>query len=189
MTPKYAIKWGVVWRVKLPRNKGTFTENMAYELRLLFTVSGTHPMVWPLPRPWSETMVSIPLWAQKTLEMKGFSGSGAPILDLVSQTPRPRGGGRPLFAESGRKLLYLQLDRFCLQLSFSADHAVSPDYISHRFMFKELSLVFFALWISTKNMAKLFVRNFGEIYIAPLGQITKQFRKNCIKWSSGNDLA
>ena len=30
--------------------------------------------------------------------MKDFL-SGAPILDLVSQTPRPRGRGRPLFAE------------------------------------------------------------------------------------------
>ena len=47
----------------------------------------------------SETMVSIPLWAQKTLEIKGFLGLGHPFLDLVSQTPRPRGRGRPLFAE------------------------------------------------------------------------------------------
>ena len=32
---------------------------------------------------------------------KGFSvsGSGAPFLDLVSQTPRPMGRGRPLFAD------------------------------------------------------------------------------------------
>ena len=58
-----------------------------------------YPMVWPLPRPWSETMVSILLWAQKTLEIKGFLGLGRPFLDLVSQTPRPRGRGRPLFAE------------------------------------------------------------------------------------------
>ena len=42
MTPKYAIKWGVVWR-KIPWKKGTSTENvvhgptfMAYELRLLW---------------------------------------------------------------------------------------------------------------------------------------------------------
>ena len=58
-----------------------------------------YPMVWPLPRPWSETMVSIPLCAQKTLEIKGFLGLGRPFLDLVSQTPRPRGRGRPFFAD------------------------------------------------------------------------------------------
>ena len=44
-------------------------------------------------------MVSIPLCAQKTLEIKCFVGLERPFLDLVSQTPRPRGGGRPLFAE------------------------------------------------------------------------------------------
>ena len=53
-----------------------------------------YPMVWPLPRPWSETMVS-------DLEIKGFLGLGRPFLDLVSQTPRPRGRGRPLFAYRG----------------------------------------------------------------------------------------
>ena len=42
-------------------------------------------MVWPLPRPWSETMVSIPLRGQKTLEIKGFLGLERPFLDLVSQ--------------------------------------------------------------------------------------------------------
>ena len=31
--------------------------------------------------------------------MKGFLGLGRPFLDLVSQTPRPRGRGRPLFAD------------------------------------------------------------------------------------------
>ena len=56
-------------------------------------------MVWPLPRLWSETMVSITLRAQKTLEIKGFLGLERPFLDLVSQTPRPRGRGRPLFAD------------------------------------------------------------------------------------------
>ena len=45
-----------------------------------------YPMVWPLPRPWSETMVSIPLGAQKTLEIKGLLGLERPFLDLVSQT-------------------------------------------------------------------------------------------------------
>ena len=43
-------------------------------------------MVWPLPRPWSETMVSIPLRAQRTREIKGFLGLERPFLDLVSQT-------------------------------------------------------------------------------------------------------
>ena len=58
-----------------------------------------YPMVWPLPRPWSKTMVSIPLRAQKTLEIKGVLGLERPFLDLVSQTPRPRGRGTPLFAD------------------------------------------------------------------------------------------
>ena len=58
-----------------------------------------YPMVLPLSRPWSETMVSILLWAQKTLEIKGFLGLQRPFLDLVSQTPRPTGRGRPLFAD------------------------------------------------------------------------------------------
>ena len=43
-------------------------------------------------------MVSIPLRAQKILEIKGFLGLESPFLDLVSQTPRPTGRGRPLFA-------------------------------------------------------------------------------------------
>ena len=62
----------------------------------IFTISGSTPTHGLAP---SETMVSIPLWAQKTLEIKGFLGLGCPFLDLVSQTPRPRGRGRPLFAE------------------------------------------------------------------------------------------
>ena len=62
-------------------------------------------MVWPLPGPWSETMVSTALGAQKTLEIKGFLGLERPFLDLVSQTPRPRGRGRPLFAEFKKALL------------------------------------------------------------------------------------
>ena len=33
---------------------------------------------------------------------EGFSVSGAPFLDLVSQTPRPRGRGKPMFAEHQR---------------------------------------------------------------------------------------
>ena len=49
-------------------------------------------------RPWSQ----IPLWAQKTRETKGFLGLQRPFLDLVSQTLRPRGRGRPLFADKCR---------------------------------------------------------------------------------------
>ena len=54
-----------------------------------------YPMVWPLPRPWSETMVSIPLRALQTLCMKELLCLERPFLDLVSQTLRPRGRGRP----------------------------------------------------------------------------------------------
>ena len=50
-----------------------------------------YPMVWPLPRPWSETMVSIPLWAQKTPRNNGFSGSGAPIFGFGLADPAPKG--------------------------------------------------------------------------------------------------
>ena len=49
--------------------------------------------IYPIPHSlaWSETMVSIPPWAQKTLEIKGFAGLERLFLNLVSQTPRPRG--------------------------------------------------------------------------------------------------
>ena len=52
-----------------------------------------HPHGLAPSETWSETMVSIPLRAQKTLEIKGFLGLERPFLDLVSQTPRPRGRG------------------------------------------------------------------------------------------------
>ena len=55
-----------------------------------------YPMVWPLPRPWSR---KTPPSAEKTLKIKGFLGLERPFLDLVSQTPRPRGRDRPLYAE------------------------------------------------------------------------------------------
>ena len=68
--------------------------------KLILRISGS------TPTPWSgspmETMVwdhGIPLRAPKTLEIKGFLGLERPFLDLVSQTLRPRGRGRPLFAE------------------------------------------------------------------------------------------
>ena len=47
-------------------------------------------------------MVSIPLWALYTLWIKGFLSLARPFLDLVSHTPRPRGGSRPLVAELGK---------------------------------------------------------------------------------------
>ena len=77
-------------------------------------------MVWPLPRPWSETMVSDPLWAQKTLEIKGFLGVERPFLDVVSQTPRPKGRGRPLFADLRFARYKTRADNLCLlgHLSF-----------------------------------------------------------------------
>ena len=56
-----------------------------------------YPMVWPLPRPWSQS----PSEHRKPLEIKGFLCLERPFLDLVSQTQHPRGRGRPLFAEIG----------------------------------------------------------------------------------------
>ena len=38
--------------------------------------------------------------AQKAQEIKGFLGLERPFLDLVSQTPRPRGRGRSWFADA-----------------------------------------------------------------------------------------
>ena len=52
-------------------------------------------MVWPPSRPWSETMVSIPLRTQNALEIKGFLGldSGAPVFGIWSRRPRAQGVG------------------------------------------------------------------------------------------------
>ena len=69
----------------------------------LVTVSGSAPTPWSGPfrdhglRPWSQS----PSEHRKTLEIKGYLGLERPFLDLVSQTPRPRGRGRPLFADLG----------------------------------------------------------------------------------------
>ena len=66
-----------------------------------FTVSGSTPTPWSGPfrdhglRPWSRS----PFEHRKPLEIKRFLGLERPFLDLASQTLRPRGGGRPLFAE------------------------------------------------------------------------------------------
>ena len=43
-------------------------------------------------RPWSQTMVSDPLWAQKTLQIKGFLGLGRPFW-IWSRRPRDQGVG------------------------------------------------------------------------------------------------
>ena len=43
-----------------PRDENWFQKGI-HSLRIY-----PYPMVWPLPRPWCETMVAIPLWAQKT---------------------------------------------------------------------------------------------------------------------------
>ena len=40
-------------------------------------------------------------------------------------------------------------------------------------MFMELFFTLFALWISTKNPGQIILRNVGEFYVAPLGQIKK----------------
>ena len=64
---------------KMPLNIIVYS-GMRHSLRIY-----PYPMLCPFPRPWSETM--------------GFLGLERPFLDLVSQTPRPRGRGRPFFAE------------------------------------------------------------------------------------------
>ena len=58
----------------------------------------------------------------------GFLGLERPFLDLVSQTPRPRGGGRPLFAQQEILLelisklsplhLNSEIPRICFSLNF-----------------------------------------------------------------------
>ena len=55
------------------------------------------PPSWPLLRPWSQSPSEHckPCAAMH----EGFSVSGAPFWDLVSQTPRPKGRGRPLFQQ------------------------------------------------------------------------------------------
>ena len=59
-----------------------------------------YPMVWPLPRPWSETMVSIPPLSTENPRNKGFSGSGAPIFGFGLADPRAKGVGvDPFFAD------------------------------------------------------------------------------------------
>ena len=45
-------------------------------------------------------MVSIPLRAQKTLEIKYFGGSGAPIFEFGLADPAPKEWGRSLFQRS-----------------------------------------------------------------------------------------
>ena len=78
-----------------------FSWKISFQLHEIITVSGSTPTPWSDPfrdhglRPWSQSLSE----HRKPLEIKGFLGLERPFLDLVSQTPRPRGGGRPLFAE------------------------------------------------------------------------------------------
>ena len=68
---------------------------------LVLTVSGSTPTPWSGPfrdhglRPWSRK----PPLSTENPRIKGFSGSGAPIFGFGLADPRPRGRGRPLFAE------------------------------------------------------------------------------------------
>ena len=55
-----------------------------------------YPMVWPLLRPWPETMVSTTLKPSLSTENprnKGLSGSGAPIFGFGLADPAPKGEG------------------------------------------------------------------------------------------------
>ena len=52
-----------------------------------------YPMVWPLPRPWSSDHGLDPPLNAESLEIKGFSGSGAPIFWIWSCRPRAQGVG------------------------------------------------------------------------------------------------
>ena len=61
------------------------------------TISGSTPTPWS--GPFRDHGLNPPPSNRKPLEIKGFLGLERPFLDLVSQTPRPRGRGRPLFAE------------------------------------------------------------------------------------------
>ena len=106
----------------------------------LRTKHRTQCVFWPVlccgaresSRPWSETMVSIPLRAQKALEIKGFLGLERPFLDLVLQTPRPRGRGRPLFAEKRYAACSLVMDVRSVHVSLSwlSTKAVIEHHIS-----------------------------------------------------------
>ena len=51
-------------------------------------------------------MVSNPHLSTVNPVHEGFSVSGVPFLDLVSQTPRPRGRGRPL-SEVGAPICHI----------------------------------------------------------------------------------
>ena len=55
--------------------------------------------IYPYPMVWDHGLNPPLITEKKTLEIKGILGLERPFLDLVSQTPRPRGRGRPLFAQ------------------------------------------------------------------------------------------
>ena len=65
----------------------------------VFANSGSTPIPWS--GPLREHGLNPPLGTANPMH-EGFSVSGAPFLDLVLQINRPRGGGRPLFAEGFR---------------------------------------------------------------------------------------
>ena len=91
--------WAVLWRTQLCKgvwNAGPEARQILGERKAHIRVSGS------TPTPWSGPVRDRGLNPPPSTESprnKGFSGSGAHFLDLVSQTPRPRGRGRPLFAD------------------------------------------------------------------------------------------
>ena len=141
-------------------------------------------MVWPLPRPWSETMVSIPLWAQKTLEIMCFLGLERPFLDLVSQTPRPRGRGRPLFADLLRSVSSRAIrftgdlgSRDSRHLSIHCDMRLFPrDYrrmVIFRGYVSKWSLSLYCMLVGWK------IRVCWLVFLCPPGFLN-EFKWNCL---------
>ena len=61
-----------------------------------------YPMVWPLPRPWSETMVSIPPLSAVNPMHKRFSVSGAPFCGFGLADPAQGVGVDPCLLTRGR---------------------------------------------------------------------------------------
>ena len=83
------------------------------KLRTIEKQTYSHPKVSNLgstPTPWSGPFrdhgLDPPLSTVNPMH-EGVPVSAAPFLDLVSQTPRPRGKGRPLFAEKGKTWLWM----------------------------------------------------------------------------------
>ena len=82
-----------------------------------------HHLIWPshcfTPSQGFWVLLSCHCHRQDSLwyltEIKGFLGLKRPFLDLVSQTPRPRGRGRSLFAETFPPLEG-ELSRACIKV-------------------------------------------------------------------------